>query len=102
MTDIFIAREKLHRRIQELRHRAYQEGYHQGQQDGLRRGQQQGSARILSLCLQQRLGSLDEELQDWIDGLSFRDLQALANQLPEIESLAALQIWLEQCYASRL
>ncbi|MBD1912543.1 MULTISPECIES: DUF4351 domain-containing protein [unclassified Leptolyngbya] len=96
MTGTYLSREQLQHWLQKQLRHSYQEGFHKGQYDGMRRGQVHGAVNILYISLEEQFGSLDHELQAWIAGLSFSDLQALARQSSHLKSLADLQSWLKQ------
>jgi predicted transposase YdaD len=68
-------------------------------QEGERRGLEQGLERSRSLLLRllsRRFGAISEQVRLKIDGLSFDELEALAEAQIDFSGVADLTQWLEQ------
>jgi len=71
--------------------RARQEGLEQGIEQGVRRGK----IELIRQQLSERLGSIDAQRQSRLDQLSSGQLDALARQLLQFQSLDDLDGWLD-------
>ena len=96
MAKTLISRDLLQHWLNEHVRHAQERGVEIGKRQGLKDGQKAGAAVVLQILLEHRLGTLDDDLRQWIADLSFSQLCALAAQIPQIQTLAELHIWLEQ------
>ena len=96
MAKTLISRDLLQHWLNEHVRQAQERGVEAGKRQGLKDGQRAGAAIVLQILLEHRLGTLDDDLRQWIADLSFTQLCALAAQIPQIQTLAELHAWLEQ------
>ncbi|MFP4317802.1 MAG: DUF4351 domain-containing protein [Phormidium sp.] len=75
--------------------RARQEGLEQGIEQGIEQGVRRGKIELVRQLLSERLGSLDAQRQSRLDQLSSSQLDALARQLFQFQSLDDLDDWLD-------
>jgi predicted transposase/invertase (TIGR01784 family) len=75
--------------------RVYQEAKEEGKQEGRQEGLQEGERSLISLLLQQKVGTLPQPLADRISLLSIQQLESLAIALLNFLSLNDLAAWLD-------
>jgi predicted transposase/invertase (TIGR01784 family) len=75
--------------------RVYQEAKEEGKQEGRQEGLQEGERSLISLLLQQKVGTLPQSLDDRISLLSIQQLESLAIALLNFSSLNDLAAWLD-------
>ncbi|MEO1209470.1 MAG: DUF4351 domain-containing protein [Cyanobacteria bacterium J06638_20] len=96
MAKSLISRDLLQHWLNEHVRQAQERGIELGRRQGLKDGRQAGAAVVLQILLEHRLGTLDDDLRQWIADLSFSQLCSLAAQLPQLNTPAELHTWLEQ------
>ncbi|MCL1468114.1 DUF4351 domain-containing protein [Argonema galeatum] len=70
----------------------YQEILREGQQQG----QQQGELALIIRLLNRRIGSLEPQMQERLQGLSIAELEELGEALLDFERMTDLEAWLQE------
>lgn len=65
-------------------------------EEGLQQGLQQGKLTSAKKYLTKRLGTIPQNLQGSLDGLSIAQLEELEDQLLDFTQMADLENWLQQ------
>jgi predicted transposase YdaD len=73
----------------------YQEILQEGREIGLQQGLQQGEFSLVMRQLTRRIGTVDPELQERIQGLSIAQLEELGEALLDFSTPADLTAWLQ-------
>ena len=74
----------------------YRELIQKGLDRGLQQGAQRGQLEIVNRLLHQRLGNLDDRIQNRLQDLSIEQIGSLADVLFDLHTLEDLENWLEQ------
>lgn len=72
------------------------EGQQQGQQQGRQEGRQEGELALIIRLLNRRIGSVEPQMQERLQGLSIDWLEELGEALLDFERSADLEAWLQE------
>ncbi len=72
------------------------EGQQQGQQQGRQQGRQEGELALIIRLLNRRIGSVEPQMQERLQGLSIDWLEELGEALLDFERSADLEAWLQE------
>ncbi|MCL1473920.1 DUF4351 domain-containing protein [Argonema antarcticum] len=81
---------------QEILREGQQQGQQQGRQEGRQQGRQEGELALIIRLLNRRIGSVEPQMQERLQGLSIDWLEDLGEALLDFERMTDLEAWLQE------
>ena len=80
---------------EEGREQGIEQGIEQGREQGIEQGREQEGRALILRLLNRRVGTLPESITTRIADLSIEQIETLAEELLDFQSIADLEVWLE-------